>query len=119
MPVRFADVETEQPVVLSHKLVKILDLLVSTRVLFAEQIQVEIILYHALFSTRLCVHTYSVEKVGSLSPQRDVGSQAVPFGQVLYDEFDILVLHKQWRCMQGGGGRRNDRHTPFLRQEST
>jgi hypothetical protein len=45
----------------------------------------------------------SAEKVGTLSPQRDIDAQAVPFGQVLYDEFDILVLYEQWKYMQGGG----------------
>ncbi len=50
------------------------------------------------------MNALSGEEVGALSPQRGIGAQAVPFGQVLYDEFDILVLYKQWRCMQGGGG---------------
>ena len=53
---RYTDIETEQPVVGSEKLVKILDLLVSTRLLFAEGIYVAI-LYHSLLSARLCVNT--------------------------------------------------------------
>ncbi len=68
MSVRYTDIETEQPVVGSQKLVKILDLLVSTRLLFAERIQIAIILYHALLSARLCVNARSAEKVGVLSP---------------------------------------------------
>ena len=45
----------------------------------------------------------SAEKVTALRPERGISAQTVPFGQVLYDEFDILVLYKQWRCMQEGG----------------
>jgi hypothetical protein len=62
-----------------------------------------VIVYHSLLSVRLRMNARSPEKVGTLRPQRGIGAKAVPFGQVLYDEFDILVLYKQWRCMQGGG----------------
>jgi hypothetical protein len=51
----------------------------------------------------LRMNARSAGKVGALRPKRGIGAQAVPFGQVLYDEFDILVLYEQWRYMQGGG----------------
>jgi hypothetical protein len=68
--------------------------------------------HHSLLSARLCVDSRSIETVGVVSPQRVVCAQSVPFGQVLYDELVILVLYKQWKCMQGGAGWWNDRRTP-------
>jgi hypothetical protein len=55
------------------------------------------------FRSIACEHALCRES-RSRETATGVLTQTVPFGQVLYDELDMFVLHKQWRYMQGGGG---------------